>query len=355
MTAGEFRSTSADTAPPDVHDRRHANRNKILRSLIARGPATRAELSRRTGMSRPTVSAIAGELLTHGVLAEGPRISSGGAPGTLLEIAKDTGVTVVVDLRRGGSLTIGTVSARGEVVGRTTLEVTSTDQAFDAIVDHVRSLERQALIGVSPAVRGFVDPMGRWSQDPRHCYDPQIVDDLRRTLRMPVVPVNAFDAITVADLRDSPEGLTGHATIVVPEATSGIILEGHLLTGWQRSVGVITHLVPGIPGPTCPECHRCCLWAHTRAALATDTARNRTRLASSLAAIMAPVVMSMEVQQVVLAEVPEQMAADLAARTWTALGERMDKHYVPTVRLSGQGDQGVLLGAAAMVLFSRLV
>jgi hypothetical protein len=42
---------------------------------------------------------IVNELLSVGVITEGERVSSGGAPGTLLEISKRTGVIVVADLR----------------------------------------------------------------------------------------------------------------------------------------------------------------------------------------------------------------------------------------------------------------
>lgn len=69
-----------EDSPADPQDARRSNRNRIMRTIITRGPATRAELARRTGLSRPTVSVIANELLTTGLLMEGDRISSGGAP-----------------------------------------------------------------------------------------------------------------------------------------------------------------------------------------------------------------------------------------------------------------------------------
>lgn len=328
----------------DAQDLRRGNRNRILRSIITRGPATRAELARRTGMSRPTVSVIANELLTSGVLVEGDRVSSGGAPGTLLEMARHTGVTFVVDAQDLRAVTMAPVTATGGVVSRTTLPVRDELELLQVIEEAAGAVERRTLIGAALAVPGFVDPGGVWVRD---AAGVDLVERLRRSLRMPVHAVNATDAVTIADLRDSPEGLAAQATLVARGATVGFILEGRLLTGQKRSLGDVAHVVPGTAGPICPVGRRQCL-----SAMLGDSAPEQA--AAGIAAVMAPVVAAVEVEEIVLALLPADMAEQTRVHTAELLRERLPEHLAPAVRLSQQGENAVLVGAAAMMLYSRL-
>lgn len=341
-------------AATDPHDMRRGNRNRILRSIITRGPATRAELARRTGMSRPTVSVIANELLTSGVLVEGDRISSGGAPGTLLEMARDTGVTVVFDIRRLDDATMAAVSATGEIVTRRPLDVTGEPELLEAISAFTTGLERRSLIGAALAVSGFVDQRGVWQRDPSRAVDVGIVDTLRRGLRMPVFAVNATDAMAIADLRDSPLGLAAQATVVAQPVGLGLIVEGRLLNGQNRAAGDIAHLVPGMPGPPCPVCHRPCLTALLGQVQRDDTLPARQAAAQGLAAALAPIVAAVELEEIVLALLPAASAADIRQRLVAGLQERLPQAQMPEVRLSRLGADAVLVGAAAMMVYSRL-
>lgn len=342
--------------PSDLHDMRRMNRNRILRSIITRGPATRAELSRRTGMSRPTVSVIANELLTSGVLMEGDRVSSGGAPGTLLEIAKDTGVTLVVDLREVEHVTLATVSPGGEVVKRMVTSVRDEADVVDQVAEFAATVERASLIGVAIAVHGFIDPSGQWQYDATRALDVSVIDQLRKKLRMDVWPVNATDAMTLADLRDSDEGLAAQATVVVRGIAIGLVIDGNLLVGTKRPAGDIAHLVVDDDGPVCDVCGKTCLFA-TIAQLYTeqDTALTRLRSADGIAAVMAPVCAVAEVEEVVLALLPDACAEEICRLTQTRLRELLPFEQAPVVRLSTLGEDAVLVGAALMYLHKRLI
>ncbi len=342
--------------PSDLHDMRRINRNRILRSIITRGPATRAELSRRTGMSRPTVSIIANELLTSGVLMEGSRVSSGGAPGTLLEIAKDTGVTLVVDLREVEHVTMATVSPGGEIVKRKVTSVVDEADVVTQVGDFAQTVERASLIGAAIAVHGFIDPSGQWQYDATHALDVSVIDQLRRKLRMDVWPVNATDAMTLADLRDSDEGLAAQATVVVRGIAIGLVIDGHLLTGSKRPAGDVAHIVVAEDGPVCVECGKPCLFA-TVAQLYTggDTDVARHQSASGIAAVMAPVCAVAEVEEIVLALLPQACAEDVRARTQASIRELLPFDQAPVVRLSTLGEDAVLVGAALMYLHKRLI
>ncbi len=342
--------------PGDLHDLRRVNRNRILHNIITRGPATRAELSRSTGMSRPTVSVIANELLASGVLMEGDRVSSGGAPGTLLEIARETGVTLVVDLRRVDDVTLATVSPGGEVGRRMHTSVDSEEDVLKCVADFAATVPRHSLIGAAIAVHGFVDPQGAWQRDPTGGLDVSVMDKLRRMLRMDVWPVNATDAITVADLRSSPQGLSAQATLVMRGVALGLLIGGTLLTGSTRPAGDIAHLIVDDAGPLCPDCGRRCLFA-TVEQLYTDqdTFAVRQHVAALVAAVMAPICAAVELQEIVLALLPQPSAAEVRDLIHEELAQRLLAEQMPQVRLSAQGPDAVLVGAAMLYLHKRLI
>jgi predicted NBD/HSP70 family sugar kinase len=307
-------------------------------------------------MSRPTVSVIANELLTSGVLMEGDRVSSGGAPGTLLEIAKDTGVTLVVDLREVDHVILATVSPGGEVVKRATTSVRDEAELLARVGEFAATVERASLIGAAIAVHGFIDPSGHWQYDATRAMDVSVLDQLRKQLRMDVWPVYATDAITLADLRDSDEGLAAQATVVVRGIAIGLVIDGHILTGSKRPAGDIAHIVVADDGPVCTECGKTCLFATVgQLYLGQDTALARQESATGIAAVMAPVCAVAEVEEIVLALLPDACAEEVCQTTQARLRELLPFEHTPTVRLSTQGEDAVLIGAALMYLHKRLI
>jgi predicted NBD/HSP70 family sugar kinase len=287
---------------------------------------------------------------------EGSRVSSGGAPGTLLEIAKDTGVTLVVDLREVEHVTMATVSPGGEIVKRKITSVESEADVVELVGDFAATVERASLIGAAIAVHGFIDPSGQWQYDATHALDVSVIDQLRRKLRMDVWPVNATDVMTLADLRDSDEGLAAQATVVTRGIAIGLVIDGHLLTGSKRPAGDIAHIVVADDGPSCAECGKPCLSATVaQLHLGVDTVTARQQAAAGLAAVLAPVCAVAEVEEVVLALLPEACAEDVRERTQASLRELLPFEQTPVVRLSTLGDDAVLVGAALMYLHKRLI
>lgn len=331
--------------PSDPADTRRSNRSRLLQSIITRGPATRAELSRRLGLSRPTISVIVGELLSVGVITEGDRVSSGGAPGTLLEISKQTGVIAVADLRSPREIRLAAVSAAGEVVTTEDVGAVTTDQVSTAITSFVDRCEPQTVIGVVLTVPGLV-VHGEWSGAGERDGEALALA-LRRTLRLPVLAVNAAEATAIADLRDSPSDV-GMATIVLDDQVAlALILAGRLHSGVRRPTGDITHVVPGTPGPVCEQCGHECLLQQLRVDLAHLAA-------PALAAVLAPISAAVELGDVVLSGFPEQTGERLAALVQEELHSRMPAAEVPEVRVSRRGAAATLTGAAALLLYRIL-
>jgi predicted NBD/HSP70 family sugar kinase len=269
-------------------------------------------------------------------------------------MAKDTGVTLVFDIRRLDQGTMAAVTATGEVVTDHPLVVTGEDELLAAVSAFAARLERRSLIGAALAVDGFVDQRGEWRDEYGRVPNVGVVDSLRRGLRMPVFAVNATDAMAIADLRDSPLGLAAQATVVAQPVALGLIVEGRLLNGQNRPAGEIAHLVPGMVGPTCPVCHRPCLTALVGEVQRDDTAQTRELAAMSLATALAPIVAAVELEEIVLALLPPASAADIVHRLHAELRSRLPAAQVPQVRRSRLDAEAVLAGAAAMMVYSRL-
>jgi predicted NBD/HSP70 family sugar kinase len=82
---------------------RRRNRSTLLSELFFRGPLSRHDLSRRTGLSAATASSVTAELLQEGLIVEAGQIDSdGGRPRVLLRVNPDFGRLVGADVGETG-------------------------------------------------------------------------------------------------------------------------------------------------------------------------------------------------------------------------------------------------------------
>src|SRR3954451_21370736 len=80
---------------------RELNRLRVLETVRERGAVSRAEIARRTGLARSTVSSLVGELQRDGLVVEsedGAAASSGGRPPVLLTLDPGAGVVLGIHL-----------------------------------------------------------------------------------------------------------------------------------------------------------------------------------------------------------------------------------------------------------------
>lgn len=341
-----------EPVPSDPADTRRSNRSRLLQSIITRGPATRADLSRRLGLSRPTISVIVNELLSVGVITEGERVSSGGAPGTLLEISKRTGVIVVADLRSADIVRLSTISASGELVTTDEAPASGTDQVQSAVTAFIDRCEPQSVIGVVLCVAGLVT-RGEWDGEGERD-GRALALGLRRALRLPVFAVNAAEATAVADLRDSPGDVAMATVLLDHQVAMALILDGRLLSGVTRRTGDIAHIVAGTPGPVCDECGHMCLQQQLLALRTDPATATLLDAAHALAAVLAPIAAGVELTEVVLSGFPDAVADELAGLTHRSLRTRMLDEHVPAVRVSKRGPSAAMIGAAALMLYRLL-
>ena len=80
---------------------RRANERLVLRTIYERGPVSRAEVARVTGLTRTTVSDVVESLIGDGLVLEtGTGRSTGGKAPILLEVPADARHLVGVDVDR---------------------------------------------------------------------------------------------------------------------------------------------------------------------------------------------------------------------------------------------------------------
>src|SRR5918996_249888 len=81
--------------------RRARNRARVVAALREAGAASRAELARRTGLSRTTVASVVAELEHDGVLVEHAHNAAasprGGPPPRLLSFSRSAGAAIGID------------------------------------------------------------------------------------------------------------------------------------------------------------------------------------------------------------------------------------------------------------------
>ena len=89
-----------------LKEMKRRNREMLIRTILEKGELSRIELAHETQLSPSTVSALVGELLEEGILAEsGQRAITTGRSRTALDINTEYGCIAVVNIgRKGASL-----------------------------------------------------------------------------------------------------------------------------------------------------------------------------------------------------------------------------------------------------------
>lgn len=99
----------------DAQEIRRLNRRAILEGL-RKGPLTRADLSRLTGLAKSAVSCLVEELLQEGLLEEGAFTSPAlGRPGTLLHLRPRARFALGAEIGVEGTVLLA-LDWRGEVL-----------------------------------------------------------------------------------------------------------------------------------------------------------------------------------------------------------------------------------------------
>lgn len=260
-----------------------AHNQGLVLDLIWRTPGvSRAELARRTGLSRSTLSALVRGLLDRGLVQESRGTVASGRPPIALEIPAGAFHLIGVEMGWSGLRVLRT-DLRGRVVGRRVLPHPVADDpqgTLSLLLDALRELQDPTpLVGVGVAVPCPVDPvhpgvlhariLPAWTGQP-------LVQTLAAHTRRPVVVENDANALALAEQRfgagDCP---TFVALLLSAGVGAGLVMDGRLLRGTGGVAGEIGHTLVERGGPVCRCGARGCLdaVAGTQVLLAAHRAR----------------------------------------------------------------------------------
>jgi len=359
------------------------NRTLVLQTLYRTGLQSRADLARETGLTRVTVSDLISELMGENLVIElGQRQEPRpGKPATLLDINRAAFQIVSLDLSGHTRLRGAVLSLDGAVLSSSDLELSGArgEAAYDTVAELLQRVISRAtapILGVGIGSPGIVDRAGVVRNAPNLGWrDQPLQARLQEATGLPVRVVNDANAAVLAE---HSFGGADHDLLLVKVGHgvgAGLLVGGRAIFGERFAAGEIGHVVVGTDdGPLCACGKFGCLEAwlsvpRLTSAIVEATASAASPAEAELAAdrvlteagrrlgiILAPVVGALNLLDIVLSGPPELLDGTLSAATVeTLLARTMATETGDlTLRMTEQGEDIVLRGAAVMVLSAQL-
>lgn len=253
----------ATDQPSSTEGLRRLNTSLVLRSLRQQGPATRAELAKRTGLAKATVGVIVGGLAEVAAVDESASVPGGpggrGRPGRPVALTGEgllgLGLELNVDYVSAVVLDLG-----GRVRLSETRPVAGTDP-LPALLDLARSVVRRApggrLVGAMVAVPGLVrgdDRTVAWTPN-LAAPDERValaVEDLLDG-RCPVSVGNDANCAAYAESHHGAAVGAEHSLYLTGTVGigAGIVTDGRLLRGSAGFAGEVGHMPIGDSTSVC--------------------------------------------------------------------------------------------------------
>ena len=257
---------------------RRINERRLLEVIQQQGPASRAMLTRASGLTAPTVSKAIDSLLKHGLLEElDPVVPTLGRPGRLVRMASDTATVlgVVIDAT---TCCVVAAGLDGKVRDDATRRF-ATPADYDTLLDRITRECRDLLdltatppLGVGVSVPGLVNKrLAEIVFSPNlHILDKRNpARDLEDRLGVNCRLLQETDGLCLAErLCGEARGLDDFAMLDVAAGLGlGVMSGGELLGGHSGMAGEIGHITVMPAGERCGCGNRGCLET-----LATDAA-----------------------------------------------------------------------------------
>jgi predicted NBD/HSP70 family sugar kinase len=370
--------------PPLLKD---LNERAVLETIRGGAPISRAQISRRAGISKPTVSLALQALLEAGLVREASSDPAGPRYGaTFFEPVPDAALVLGLDL--GARFLRGAIcDLTGDVRARQDVELAARDAAtaVEAIVDLRDALaaasglpaERldAAVLGVPGAVD--VETQRVRVTSLAGLEDTDFAGELRRRLDVPVTLENDINLASLGERwRGVARGVDDFAFMSVGTGLgAGIVLRGELLRGRRGAAGELDFAHAGLDADADP----CAAAVSAYAARLADAAADGHALVPpyDVRAIFGAARSGDEPARTVVAEVARRIAlhivpiaavadvelvvlgggiganGDLLLEPVRALLERWVP-FPPRVETSSLGDAAVLTGALAVGLTAAL-
>ena len=230
---------------------REHNVRLVMRALAGLGPISRADIARRTDLTRTTVSDVVSQLAVAGLVQEiGRGPSSGGKAPILLQIPRDARQLIGVHVGEG-QVQGAIVNLAGDISHRErlTLDGRDGDEALarlDELVDRLVRVAVKPPIGIGIGTSGLVDTSSgtvRWAVH-LDWHDLHLGARMQDRTGLPVYVANDSQAAALAEWtfgRHTPS--RGMVVVKVGNGIgAGIIIEDRLYQGDGFGAGEIGHI-----------------------------------------------------------------------------------------------------------------
>jgi predicted NBD/HSP70 family sugar kinase len=256
------------------------NKASLLKIIREDSPVSRADLSKRTKLTRATVSALVEELIQDFLVVEmGIGESSGGRKPVMLEINREAGYVFGIDLRATEILLLIT-NLQGEKIQKTKIPYNNSTNQEESLEQIIQIIERErealpvsplGLTGISIGIHGFVEypssqilfvPFFGWKQA-----------DWKGALEEKFqVAVYIENEANLAALGELESGTASQYTDLIYLSIgagigAGMILSGNIFRGIQGYAGEVGHTTIERDGKLCTCGNRGCweMYASERA------------------------------------------------------------------------------------------
>jgi predicted NBD/HSP70 family sugar kinase len=257
----DFRPATSETA-------RQINRRIALNFIRLYQPMSRADLARRSGLQRSTISSIIDQLIDEGWVTEGAigRSPRGRRPRNLHLNVERAGI-LGVELRPELT-TVGLAGIDARFMGQVQFATAATPERFvhdlaAATCELRRAHPRVLCEGMGVSLPGRVDKDGNLVFAPNLGWQPvAITRMIEEAVGLPVNVENAANACALAELwfGRHPEQVKNILAVTVSEGVGvGLLLNGQLVHGASSMAGEFGHVSLADDGPAC-RCGRRGCW-----------------------------------------------------------------------------------------------
>jgi len=240
----------------------------VLVDLLVNGPASRADLARRAGLSPASLTRITRSFVDAGLVSESDSTSPQrtGRPSQPMDVNVDLAHLAGIKLS-AGQLNLVTTDLRAKLLTERTvaLPAPDPDSVVTTIAEVVDDVQRgdPSICAVGVSLAGPVSPHSEivhtspfleWSEVP-------LVAMIRERTGLPVVVENDVRALTAAEhWFGAAAGCSDFVLVTIGAGVGcGIVVDDRLVDGANGGSGQVGHLPVTEWGPLCERGHRGCV------------------------------------------------------------------------------------------------
>ena len=256
---------------------RRINRDIVLELIRDSQPISRADLARRSGLQRSTISQIVEQLIAERWVCEGALVASARGRRPTMLVLNESLIVLAIDIHPRQA-TIATVDLNGRLLARSVVPLTkdpssSTRLLVDCMVRMRDAIPGRSIEGIGISLPGRVDPATERMVFAPNLHWPEfdLKSAIEKKMKLPVNMENAATACLFAEL--TFRRMDGHRDLVLVTISEGVgggvFANGRIITGSHGMAGEFGHIPLDENGPACACGRRGCweVFASCRAAL----------------------------------------------------------------------------------------